>query len=141
VNNIKVETGAEVLIHEADAGVLKSRILNGSVIFGNSKISIIADRVLKDGDILDIGSIKLEIIHTPGHTKGCVCVKADGCIFAGDTLFKRSVGRTDLPGGSHAALKESIKNRLMILDDNTTVYPGHGEPTSIGYERRNNPYI
>jgi hydroxyacylglutathione hydrolase len=140
-DEIKSETVAKVLIHEDDVRVLKDSFLNGSAIFGYSDISIRADRALKDGDILDIGSQKLEIIHTPGHTEGCICMKADGCIFTGDTLFRRSVGRTDLPGGNHKALTESIKNRLMMLDDNTMVYPGHGEPTSIGFERRNNPYI
>ncbi|MCX6155793.1 MAG: MBL fold metallo-hydrolase [Candidatus Kapabacteria bacterium] len=101
------------------------------------------DVLMKHGDIIEIGNIKLEVRHTPGHTEGCVCfVNAENSlVFSGDTLFSGSVGRIDLPGGSKENLINSINNSLLTLGDNFKVYPGHGDSTSIGSERRNNIYI
>jgi glyoxylase-like metal-dependent hydrolase (beta-lactamase superfamily II) len=81
------------------------------------------------------------LIHTPGHTPGCVCYRFGNDLFCGDTLFAGSVGRTDLPGGNHNTLIKSIKNELMILPDDLKVYPGHGPGTTIGAEKKCNPYI
>ena len=99
-----------------------------------------ADVLLKDGCIIDIGSLKLEIIHTPGHTPGSICIKVNDFIFTGDTLFRMSVGRTDLGNGDQEDLMNSL-DRLMALDEGMIVYPGHGTATTIGYERKNNPFI
>jgi len=83
----------------------------------------------------------MEIIHTPGHSKGGVCIKVNDFLFSGDTLFSNSVGRTDLFGGDHEELVKSIKEKLMVLSDEITVFPGHGPATRIGIERLTNPYI
>jgi len=101
------------------------------------------DRYLRDGDVLDLGSISLRTIHTPGHTEGGICLYDENrnLLFSGDTLFEGSVGRTDLPGGSWETLKSSIEHRLMTLPDDVRVYPGHGFGTTIGRERVANPFI
>ena len=95
---------------------------------------------VQDGDNLSFGNINISVIHTPGHTKGSVCYLIGDRLFSGDTLFKESVGRTDLPGGNGGQMISSLK-RLAELDGNITVLPGHGEKTTIGYEKQNNPYI
>ncbi len=96
-----------------------------------------------EGDVLKIGDMSLKIIETPGHTPGGVSLYSEkyGVVFTGDTLFKLSVGRTDLPGGNFEILKDSIINKLYILPDNTVVFPGHGETTTIGFEKENNPFV
>ncbi len=99
----------------------------------------------RDGDKLDIGDMSLTVDHTPGHTRGSVVFRVDGgdsdVVFTGDTLFRQSVGRTDLPGGSGRDLLGSIMAKLMVLDDDTVVLPGHGEKSTIGFERRANPFL
>ncbi|MEN6313064.1 MAG: MBL fold metallo-hydrolase [Clostridiaceae bacterium] len=129
--------GGKVVIHDEDALLLGNPMLNGAVLFGLNKSFREADLRVKDGDSLELEGIKLEILHTPGHTPGSMCVKADGCIFTGDTLFKLGVGRTDLGAGDQTRLMDSLK-KLMKLDDNLKVYPGHGSATDIGYEKTNN---
>jgi hydroxyacylglutathione hydrolase len=94
-----------------------------------------------DGDKLDIGQIEIAVDHTPGHTRGSVVFRVDDVVFTGDTLFRQSVGRTDLPGGSGRDLLGSIVTKLMVLDDDTVVLPGHGEKSTIGLERRTNPFL
>jgi glyoxylase-like metal-dependent hydrolase (beta-lactamase superfamily II) len=98
---------------------------------------------LVEHDEIKFGNTTLKILFTPGHSPGSVCFYSadDATVIAGDVLFKQSIGRTDLPGGSMEQLMESIRTRLLILDDNTEVHPGHGDKTSIGYERNNNPFI
>lgn len=98
-------------------------------------------KLLQHGDMILFGNCRLEVLHTPGHTKGGVCFSGGGAVFSGDTLFAESVGRTDLPGGSMAELIHSIETQLMRLPDETVVYPGHGEATQIGFERRHNPFL
>ena len=97
--------------------------------------------ILHDGDELFLGSEKVKVIHTPGHTKGSICLLAGKYLISGDTLFEQSIGRTDFPGGSHTAIIDSIKNKLFILDDDVLVFPGHGPTTSIGLEKVNNPFV
>jgi len=99
------------------------------------------DQTLSDGATLRLGGLEIEIAHTPGHTPGGVSFLVDGHVFAGDTLFQGSIGRTDLPGGDHAALIRSIQERLLPLPDKTIVHPGHGPDTTIGEERRANPFL
>ncbi|MFA9465376.1 MAG: MBL fold metallo-hydrolase [Velocimicrobium sp.] len=107
------------------------------------EISLIADEWVNDGDKLEFGSLSCEVIETPGHTRGSVCYyfKLQNCLFSGDTLFLESIGRSDMPTGNGHQIIESVRTKLMPLPDETKVYPGHGAETSIGYERRNNPYI
>ena len=88
-----------------------------------------------------MGNISLKTIHTPGHTPGCVCFYTQGYLFSGDTLFNASIGRTDLPGGNFEKIISGIKNKLFLLPDDTVVYPGHGEKTTIGDEKMSNPYV
>jgi hydroxyacylglutathione hydrolase len=99
----------------------------------------------RDGDKLDVGDTVVSVDHTPGHTRGSVTFRVDGdgseIVFTGDTLFRQSVGRTDLPGGSGRDLLGSIMTKLMVLDDDTVVLPGHGEKSTIGFERRANPFL
>lgn len=99
------------------------------------------DGFLEDSQVIEFGNIILKVIHTPGHSAGGVCFLTDKVLISGDTLFAESVGRTDLPGGSYETLKNSIKNKLFTLDEDITVYPGHGPATSIGYEKANNPFF
>ena len=107
------------------------------------KLSVKADVWHKDGEILKLAGFDIEALHTPGHTEGgsCYYVREIGVLFSGDTLFCGSVGRTDFPGGSMSEIVRSIKEKVMVLPDDTKVYPGHGEGTSVGYERVNNPFL
>jgi len=122
----KDATGALIMIHELDAPML---------------VDPSADRILHDGDVVRVGEVKLRVLHTPGHSRGGISLLSDNVIFCGDTLFAGSIGRCDLPGGSGKELMRSIKNRLLILLDHVKVYPGHGPATTIGEERRNNPFL
>ncbi len=140
-DDIKLATGAPVLIHGDDAHMLITAQGNLSSYIGSQLICQAADRLLNDGDKFTVGEIEFQVIHTPGHTPGGICLKADHVLFSGDTLFEQSVGRSDFPGGSHSQLVNSIKNKLLVLADNTTVFPGHGGSTTIGDERRANPFI
>jgi glyoxylase-like metal-dependent hydrolase (beta-lactamase superfamily II) len=135
------EFGYPVLIHELDESYLGDTEKNLSGWLNESVKPIKAERLLRDGDILAVGGLKFEIIHTPGHTPGSVSIKLRNTLFSGDTLFLGGIGRTDIPGGDHEALMRSIKEKLMALPDNTKVLPGHGPGTTIGYERKNNPFL
>jgi len=141
MDEIREKLDAKVFVHKDDATSLPDPWRNGSKLFGLDKTFKPADVFLKDGDIINIGDLKVEIIHTPGHTPGGICIKVNDNIFTGDTLFRMSIGRTDLGNGDQDDLMNSIKEKLMKLDDKTMVYPGHGTATTIGYERKNNPFI
>ncbi|ACD97048.1 MBL fold metallo-hydrolase [Trichlorobacter lovleyi] len=136
-------TGAPLYIHQADAPLLE-RVAKTAGMYGlPGENSPQPDRLLEDGMQIEFGTHRLQVIHTPGHTQGgcCLYLEAEGRLIAGDTLFADGVGRTDLPGGSHTQLVESIKTRLFTLPDQVQVYPGHGPTTSIGHEKRHNPYL
>ena len=103
---------------------------------------VVIDRYLKDGEVIELGDIKILSVFTPGHSPGSVSFLVnDKHLFSGDTLFRNTIGRTDILGGSSEQIISSIKNKLMTLKDDVKVYPGHGEPTTIGYERKFNPYL
>jgi glyoxylase-like metal-dependent hydrolase (beta-lactamase superfamily II) len=130
-----------IYVHNKDERLLNDPTLNGSLMFG-PQISITQGYdFIEDGRILDFCGQKIQIIHTPGHTPGSICVKLNNWLFSGDTLFFNSIGRTDVPLGSHSALIKSLKEKLMSLDDDLIVYPGHGPATTIKQERENNPFI
>lgn len=139
--------GAELAIHEADAPLLADPHLNLSAFFGFSASSPPADQLLKDGHDVALGNLTFEVIHVPGHSPGGICLgrrAADGdppVLFTGDCLFAGGIGRSDFPGGDGAALLKGIRDRLLTWPDETLVYPGHGPPTTIGRERRANPYL
>lgn len=138
---LRERTGAPLLVHEADAASVTDPATTGGEIFGYRMSTAAPERVLRDGDTVEAGELSLRVIHTPGHTPGGICLLAEGELFAGDTLFAGSVGRTDFPGGDHAALVRSIAERLSALPDDTRVHPGHGPNTTIGRERRANPFF
>lgn len=138
---VKAKTGAPVYIHEADAEFLTNPAYNISSMMGYSSSVAPADGLLHEGDTVNFGSCTLKVLHTPGHTPGGITLYGEGVAFTGDTLFFRSVGRSDLPGGDYNALIESIKNKLMTLDEDTLVYTGHGIPTRIGDEKTGNPFV
>ena len=141
---VKDATKAQVLIHENDTKMLVNAVSNFSFLTGSNVTSPPADKILKDGDKIAIGNtIELEVIHTPGHTPGGICLleKNASIVFVGDTLFQGSIGRTDFPGGSYKDLIDSIKERLLCFDDGIICYPGHGPATTIGFERKYNPFL
>jgi hydroxyacylglutathione hydrolase len=138
---IKERTGAPIWIHELDAPMLPIPNHNLSAFFGFSISSPPADRFLKEGEDFVLGKLSFKILHTPGHTKGGVCLLNDSVLFAGDTLFRDSIGRTDLPGGDFDTLERSIKEKIYALDDDVVVYPGHGPSTKVGYEKRSNIWV
>lgn len=137
---IVAATGAPLLVHEADAGAITSAHGTGGALFGFDVSAPPADRLLREGDRVDAGSLSLAVLHTPGHTPGCICLCAGSHLFSGDTLFSGSIGRTDFPGGDMDAMRRSI-TRLAGLPDETRVHPGHGPETSIARERRVNPFF
>lgn len=139
---LRDEYGCHLLIHEADARYLTDADFNLSGMIGiTGPISPPPDRTLSDGDIVVVGATAFTVIHTPGHTPGGISLYAGSTLFCGDALFAGSIGRTDFPGGSHDQLIDSIKRRLLVLPDDTYVYPGHGPVTTIGEERRSNPWL
>jgi hydroxyacylglutathione hydrolase len=97
--------------------------------------------LVEDGQVIELGQSKIEVIHTPGHSRGCVCYMTDAGVFSGDTVFAGSIGRTDFPEGSHPQIMESIRNRIMVLDDSTPLMPGHGPFTTVEREKRTNPFF
>jgi glyoxylase-like metal-dependent hydrolase (beta-lactamase superfamily II) len=141
VNQVKQLTGAKVLIHENDADCLLDPRRNLSVLAGMSMVLEPADEFLKENETISLGEVVIRVIHTPGHSKGGVCLLAEDQLFAGDTLFNTSIGRTDFADGDLNELLHGIESKLFILDDATTVLPGHGENTTIGYEKMNNPFL
>lgn len=132
---------AKVYIHTDDAAMLTSSKKNLSGMFGVGFVCNPADVLLSDNDEIALGEHLFKVIHTPGHTPGGVCFFSDHVLISGDTLFRQSVGRTDFPTGSAKLLTGSIKNKLFCLPEETVVYPGHEENTTIGYEKKHNPFI
>lgn len=131
----------QVLIHEDDAELLENGELNLSNKMAMGNVELEADKTLKEGDSIGFGGLEAKVIHTPGHTKGGICLLIKDSLFTGDTLFKGSIGRSDLYGGDFEALIDSIKNKLLQLPDETIVYPGHGGQSTIGYEKRTNHFL
>jgi len=137
---VKEATGAEIAIHADEAQFLQKQPLQ-RVIHPFSQSLPAADRLLREGDTVDIGSLHFRVLHTPGHTPGGICLLEEGIVFSGDTLFNFGIGRADFPGASYDQEMESIRTKLMTLPDNTVVYPGHGPDTTIGVERGFNPFL
>ena len=140
---VQEQTGAEFLIHEKDLWLLSEAAKSAKAYGFKADDSPMPNRYLTDGLRLEFGKRTVEVLHTPGHTPGgcSLLLREQQLVITGDTLFADSVGRTDLPGGSHEQLIASIKTKLMPLDDDTVVWPGHGPSSTIGRERRSNPYI
>ncbi len=135
------ELSAPVMIHSADARMLTDNRKNLSEYMGTPLALRAADTFAEEGMDLSLGEYPVRVIHTPGHTPGGICLLAEKFLISGDTLFELSIGRTDFPGGSHAQIVDSIKHKLYILPDDTVVFPGHGPRTTIGMEKKNNPFV
>jgi len=130
-----------IYIHKDDAAFLTEPSKNLSAFCNGPTVSPEASHLLKDEDTIDISGLKLQVIHTPGHTPGGISLHYNGIVFTGDTLFAGGIGRTDLPYGDHEQLMRSIKERLLKLDDDVIIYPGHGGTSTIGKERKQNPWL
>ena len=143
VRAVTEKTHAQFAIHEAEKGLLLTAPMRMLTALGLTPVKSPPqpDRLLKDGDRIDVDDLHFEVLHTPGHSSGGICLLGHGVVFSGDTLFKLGIGRTDFPGCSHERLMKSIREKLMVLPDETIVYPGHGPPTTIGDERRGNPFL
>lgn len=138
---LKEATGADILIHALDEpmlGHLKSMAASFGLPMENSPA---ADRTLADNDTVRFGSIELQVLFTPGHSPGGISLRAEKDVFVGDTLFYGSIGRTDLPGGDFDTLVKSIKERLFVLEDDVVVHSGHTPETTIGQEKKHNPFV
>lgn len=133
--------GAKIVACREEEPMLKNIIDNCSMEMFRRVMIIDADILVKDGDSLQLGSTTLNFIHTPGHTEGGMCIYADKHIFSGDTLFRRSIGRTDFPGGNFSEIINSIKGKLFNFPDDTIVLPGHMGETTIGEEKKGNPFV
>ena len=139
---IKDKTGAPIMIMKKDAELMTHPEMKGMAGYLGLSESPPADELLEDGGVVSLcPCARLTVIATPGHTTGGASFLCDNALFSGDTLFKMSIGRTDLPGGNHETIINSIRTRLFCLPDQTIVYPGHGEPTTIAYEKENNPFV
>jgi glyoxylase-like metal-dependent hydrolase (beta-lactamase superfamily II) len=143
VQALKEATGAPFYLHRADRFLLDLLPAQAAA-FGLRPPPVPAvDGWLEEGDVFEFGAgrIRIEVIETPGHSPGGVTFVAEGALFSGDALFQGSIGRTDLPGGDYETLIRSIRERLLVFPDETPVYSGHGPPTTVGEERRGNPFL
>jgi len=141
VSRIREETGAPVYLHPADRALYDAAPQQGAA-FGIPAAPLAPpDRAFAHGDTLRVGDLSFDVRHVPGHSPGHVALVGHGVVFAGDVLFQGSVGRTDLPGGDYDTLLASIRRELLVLPDSTIVYAGHGPQTTIGAERRSNPFL
>ena len=130
-----------VLMHKSDMDWV-NRVNEYMPMMGMPEITVPKiDRFIEDGEIIKLGNLEISVIHTPGHTQGGVCYYVENNLFSGDTIFKESVGRCDLPGGDFDKIVESIKTKIFTLPDDTLIYPGHGKPTSVGWEKEHNFFM
>ncbi|MDY0017135.1 MAG: MBL fold metallo-hydrolase [Candidatus Delongbacteria bacterium] len=140
VENLRNKYKIPFCVHESEEEYASDPEKNYSIISGKP-VSIAPDSLLKDGQKIMIGETELTVIHTPGHTLGGCCFMIGGCLLSGDTLFAGSVGRADLYGGDENTLINSIKNKILVLDENMPVIPGHGRTTTLKEEKRFNPFL
>jgi len=144
LGQVKEATKADYAVHEAEGTKNTVPSLNrmlGPVLGGSLRSLPEPNRLLDDGDVIEIGELCFTVLHTPGHSPGGICLQGHGLVFCGDTLFNLSIGRTDFPGCSYKQLMDSINSKLMSLPDDTKVFPGHGPGTTIGMEREWNPFL
>lgn len=139
LNNLPSET--TVLLHSADKEWIE-QVNTYLPMIGMPTMEIPKiDEYINDRDIIKLGDLEIKVIHTPGHTQGGVCFYVNNCLFSGDTIFKESIGRCDLPGGNFNQIVQSIEQKIFILPDNTTIYPGHGKSTTVAWEKSHNSYL
>ena len=141
VGLLREKTGAPVYVHPYDLermlGARRQGMLFGLSVQNPPK----PDYEVADGDTVPFGGLAFRVAHTPGHTPGCVCYIAGGMAFVGDLIFAGSIGRTDLPGGSYETLIDSVRTKIFTLSDDTVLFPGHGPATTVGEEKRTNPFF
>lgn len=141
LDEVRAATHAPFCLHADEVPMLASANI-GARMFGLAfRTPPPADRLLHAGDTVRVGELALRVLHTPGHSPGGMCLLHDKHVFVGDTLFQGGIGRTDLPGGDYGTLLRSIRDKLLTLPDDTLVYPGHGDATTIGAERQLNPFL
>jgi hydroxyacylglutathione hydrolase len=140
---LKKLTGAPILLNENDTALLKMLDIQAAWVGMKSPGAVSIDSSLPNGHVISVGKLSANVMHTPGHTEGSVCIyfPAEQKLIAGDTLFAGSIGRTDLPGGSFETIMRSLHGDVLALPDETLVVPGHGELTTIGEERATNPFL
>ncbi len=142
IKKVQEFTGASFALHAAGAGVIQRydyrRFAAFDATFGPPPPP---DRLLQDGDSIAVGELSFQVMHTPGHSPDGICIAGYGAVFSGDTLFNMGIGRTDGPGGDYGLLISSIRSKLLVMPDETVVLPGHGPRTTIGQERRGNPFL
>ena len=142
VRGVQERTGAPFLLHPDDLGIARDASRSAARFLGYAPPPPPEpDAPLVDGDTVEVDGLQLKVIHTPGHTPGSVSYYTEGLLFSGDTLFRGSIGRTDLPGGDHRQIMQSIIGKLLTLPDDTIVLPGHMQETRIGFERQMNPWV
>lgn len=138
---LKEVTGAKLMIHREDAPMILHQGSSGSMWGMKVEDSPPPDRYVEEGDGITFGDISLQVLHTPGHSSGGISLLSDKMVFVGDTLFAGSIGRTDLPGGDYETLIRSVKEKIFPLGDDVVIYPGHGPKTTVGREKRSNPFF
>lgn len=131
----------ETMIHREDAEMLSGAAVHAAEWGFMIQQPPSPHRLLHNGDTVNVGALSFRILHTPGHSGGSICISGHGLVFSGDTLFAGSVGRTDLPGSSPAKMRESLENMVVLFDDDMVVHPGHGSSSTIGNEKRHNPFL
>jgi hydroxyacylglutathione hydrolase len=138
---LKEVTGAELIIHRADAPMILQQGASGAGWGMQVENSPPPDRYVKEGDVITFGDISLKVLHTPGHSAGSISLVTDKIVFVGDTLFAGSIGRTDFPGGDYEALILNVREKIFTLGDDVVVYPGHGPKTTVGREKKTTPFF
>jgi hydroxyacylglutathione hydrolase len=141
LRDVQEKTGAEVAIHFEDSDFLEGHGSYSSQFGISYRTPHPPERLLREGDIIEVGGMSFQVIHTPGHTPGSISLLTDFGVFTGDTIFRRGIGTTIMPGSSRPQLLDSIRKKIMTLPDDTVIYAGHGRETTIGAERRENPYV
>jgi hydroxyacylglutathione hydrolase len=139
--DVKEQAGGQIALHQGDQFLYDGFVMQAAMFGWQPRAVLPVDHWLRDGEALDFGKKSAKVLHTPGHTPGSCCFQLDTFLFAGDTLFQHSIGRTDLPGGDYPTIEKSIQTRLYTLDPDTRVIAGHGPPTTIGDEARANPFV
>lgn len=132
---------APIMLHEGDIFLYDHLDTQGQMFGFDFAAAPPYDRTVKEGDRFSFGDYTIEVLHTPGHSPGSISLRCGSSVYTGDTVFAGSIGRTDLTGGSHDTLVKSARLKIMTLDDATKLYPGHGESTTVGYEKKYNPFI
>jgi hydroxyacylglutathione hydrolase len=138
---LKEVTGAQLIIHRADASMIVNQSRQGEMWGMELENSPAPDRYVDENDVITFGDLSLKVLHTPGHSSGGICLVTDKMVFVGDTLFAGSIGRTDFPGGDYEGLIRNVRQKIFTLGDDVVIYPGHGPRTTVGQEKRTNPFF